>query len=189
MTYEEAMEQVNNGKKVTRKSNGISQDNFVFNSSEGLMMHIAPNNQTGLVVPLPFIPTDEDKAATDWENVQDEATDVNLPFIDTNDNAEDSNDDVVTEKEPLLAFGSDDFQRYVRERILEMCQNDGFDITLSDVYVVWYSKSLQNHKGLFATTLKDGLYYEATYNGDKRELYIDVYKKQANIAIQLFKKQ
>ena len=98
-------------------------------------------------------------------------------------------EDVVTEKEPLLAFDSEDFQRYVRERILEMCQNDGFDITLSDVYVVWYSKSLQNHKGLFATTLKDGLYYEATYNGDKRELYIDVYKKQANIAIQLFNKQ
>ena len=40
-----------------------------------------------------------------------------------------------------------------------------------DVYVVWYSKTLQNHKALLSTSLKDGMYYELTYNGNKKELY------------------
>ena len=50
-----------------------------------------------------------------------------------------------------------------------------------EVYMVWYSKSLQNHKGLFSTPLSDGMYYEITYNGDKNELYFDAYKKFENV--------
>ena len=49
-----------------------------------------------------------------------------------------------------------------------------------DVFVVWYSKSLQNHKALLSTTLTDGMYYEITYNGDKQEAYLDAYKKFEN---------
>lgn len=49
-----------------------------------------------------------------------------------------------------------------------------------DVFVVWYSKSLQNHKALLSTTLPDGMYYEITYNGDKKEAYLDAYKKFEN---------
>ncbi len=45
-----------------------------------------------------------------------------------------------------------------------------------DVYIVWISKVLQNNKALASTTLRDGLYFEVTYNGDKNELYFDVYK-------------
>lgn len=51
------------------------------------------------------------------------------------------------------------------------------------VYVVWFSKTLQNWKALVSTTLPDGMYYEVTYNGDKREAYIDAYKKFDNIAV------
>ena len=29
----------------------------------------------------------------------------------------------------------------------------------------------------------DGLYYECTYNGDKNELYVDVYTKIENVCI------
>lgn len=47
----------------------------------------------------------------------------------------------------------------------------------SDVYVVWYCKTLQNHKALLSTPVSDGMYYELTYNGDKNELYFDAYKK------------
>lgn len=54
------------------------------------------------------------------------------------------------------------------------------DIELDDVYVVWSCKTLQNHKALLSTTLSDGMYYECTYNGDKKELYFDVYKKWEN---------
>lgn len=54
-----------------------------------------------------------------------------------------------------------------------------------DVYVVWYSKTLQNHKALLSTSLTDGMYYECTYNGDKEELYLDAYKKFENRCIKL----
>lgn len=49
-----------------------------------------------------------------------------------------------------------------------------------DVYVVWFSKTLQNWKALLSTTLPDQMYYEVTYNGDKKETYIDAYKKLEN---------
>ena len=54
------------------------------------------------------------------------------------------------------------------------------DIELDDVYVVWSCKTLQNHKALLSTTLSDGMYYECTYNGYKKELYFDAYKKWEN---------
>jgi len=47
-------------------------------------------------------------------------------------------------------------------------------------YVVWFSKTLQNWKALVSTTLPDKMYYEVTYNGDKKEAYIDAYLKVGN---------
>lgn len=52
-----------------------------------------------------------------------------------------------------------------------------------EVYVVWFSKTLQNWKALLSTTLPDGMYYEVTYNGDKQEAYIDAYKKFQNVCV------
>ena len=49
-----------------------------------------------------------------------------------------------------------------------------------DVFVIWYCKTLQNAKALLSTTVSDGMYYELTYNGDKKELYLDAYKKWEN---------
>lgn len=50
-----------------------------------------------------------------------------------------------------------------------------------DVYVVWSCKTLQNSKALLSTTLSDGMYYEVTLNGDKKEIYFDAYKKFQNV--------
>lgn len=52
-----------------------------------------------------------------------------------------------------------------------------------EVYVVWFSKTLQNWKALLSTTLPDGMYYEVTHNGDKNETYIDAYKKFENVVV------
>lgn len=54
-----------------------------------------------------------------------------------------------------------------------------------EVFIVWYSKTLQNHKALLSTSLFDGMYYELTYNGDKDELYFDAYKKFENKCIKI----
>ena len=52
-----------------------------------------------------------------------------------------------------------------------------------EVYTVWKAKALQNWKYLISSTLYDGMYYELTYNGDKREWYFDAYKKFENRVI------
>ena len=56
-------------------------------------------------------------------------------------------------------------------------KSDNVQIAEENVFVVWSCKTLQNNKALLSTTLSDGMYYELTYNGDKRELYLDAYKK------------
>lgn len=54
-----------------------------------------------------------------------------------------------------------------------------------EVFVVWSCKTLQNSKALLSTSLKDGMYYECTLNGNKKELYLDAYKKFENKCIKL----
>ena len=61
---------------------------------------------------------------------------------------------------------------------------DKSDITPTfNVFTVWKCKTLQNWKYLVSTTLPDGMYYEMTYNGDKKEWYLDAYKKFDNVRI------
>lgn len=57
---------------------------------------------------------------------------------------------------------------------------DDVKVSINDIYVVWFCKTLQNWKALISTTLPDGMYYEVTYNGDKKEIYLDAYKKFEN---------
>lgn len=52
-----------------------------------------------------------------------------------------------------------------------------------EVYIVWKCKALQNWKYLLSSSLFDGMYYELTYNGDKKEWYLDAYKKFENKVI------
>ena len=60
---------------------------------------------------------------------------------------------------------------------------DNKKITAADVFIVWFSKTLQNWKALVSTTVSDGMYYEITHNGDKDETYVDVYKKWENFTV------
>lgn len=74
--------------------------------------------------------------------------------------------------------------KYHNNKVDTLKGEDDF-IHSEDVYIVWICKILQNNKALVSTNLKDGMYYELTYNGDKKELYLDAYMKHENKCIKL----
>ena len=57
-------------------------------------------------------------------------------------------------------------------------------IDTDDVFVVWSCKTLQNRKAILSATNKDAYFYEFTSNGDKNEVYMDVYKKEKHYVIE-----
>ena len=73
-----------------------------------------------------------------------------------------------------------DFRKLIFNEMIKYTNNS---INEENIYIVWECKTLQNNKALASTTLKDGLYFEFTFNGDKKELYIDVYKKLENVKV------
>lgn len=52
-----------------------------------------------------------------------------------------------------------------------------------EIYVVWFVKALQNWKCLISTMRPDDRYYEITYDGDKKQSYIDTYVKSHNTVV------
>lgn len=84
-------------------------------------------------------------------------------------------------------MGTDEFLNWASSEVRKYVNNHypKTELDVFDVYVVWNCKTLQNNKALLSTTLADGLYFEATYNGDKKELYLDAYKKEKNMCIKV----
>lgn len=58
-------------------------------------------------------------------------------------------------------------------------------LNIDDVFVVWSCKTLRNSKCLVSAKNKGAYYYEFTMNGDKGEIYMDVYNKVENIPLEL----
>lgn len=58
------------------------------------------------------------------------------------------------------------------------------EITEDGIYISSFHKSLRNWKALLITKNhpKDGMYYEVTFDGEQKKLYLDAYKKFQNIA-------
>lgn len=82
--------------------------------------------------------------------------------------------------EKFINICKEEVRKYTEEHL------DKSDIMPNfEVFVVWCCKTLQNNKALLSTTLFDGMYYELTYNGDKKELYFDAYKKFENKCIKI----
>ena len=87
-------------------------------------------------------------------------------------------------------MSNDDFLKLCKKIVKDYAndhldKSDNVQITEENVYIVWSCKTLQNNKALVSTTLYDGMYYELTYNGDKKEVYLDAYKKFENKAIKV----
>ena len=92
----------------------------------------------------------------------------------------------------MLITGMAHFESVCKKKLVEWYNHDykcvngvtDQEIDLSHVFVVWSCKTLQNYKALLSTTVSgDGIYAEFTFNGDKGELYRDVYKKVDNDCI------
>jgi len=85
---------------------------------------------------------------------------------------------------------NNDFEQLCKETIVNYFNSrveitDDMKISEEDVFIVWSCKTLQNNKAMASTTVSDGMYYELTYNGDKKELYLDAYKKWENKCIEI----
>lgn len=85
-------------------------------------------------------------------------------------------------------MGNDKFEQICKEEVRRYAEEhlDKSDTMPNfEVFIVWSCKTLQNNKALLSTSLSDGMYYELTYNGDKKELYLDAYKKFENKCIKI----
>ena len=87
-------------------------------------------------------------------------------------------------------MSNDKFLELCKKTIVDYFNNkveitDNMKITENNVFIVWSCKTLQNNKALVSTNISDGMYYELTYNGDKKELYLDAYKKWENKCIEI----
>ncbi len=72
--------------------------------------------------------------------------------------------------------------KLVKDYIIDCLSKDDL-VPNFKLYIVWKCKVLQNWKYLIASTLRDCMYYELTYNGNKEEWYLDAYKKVNNKVI------
>lgn len=90
----------------------------------------------------------------------------------------------------MIISGMEHFQDVCKKKLVNWYNNSELvhkglneveKIDLSNVFVVWSCKTLQNYKCLVSTTVAgDGIYAEYTFNGDKHELYEDIYQKRSN---------
>ena len=83
----------------------------------------------------------------------------------------------------MIITGMAHFESVAQKKLVEWYHKNRPEVQIdrSNVFVVWSCKTLQNYKCLASTTISgDGIYAEYTYNGDKQELYEDVYGKLTN---------
>lgn len=83
----------------------------------------------------------------------------------------------------MIIVGMSHFEKVCMKKLVDWYHENRpvTPIDLNDTYIVWSCKTLQNYKCLAAANVPgDGIYAEYTYNGDKGELYEDVYSKLTN---------
>ena len=69
------------------------------------------------------------------------------------------------------------------ELIKELKEYYNEDYKIQELHLVWFAKALQNYKCLIADLKGNSRYYECTYNGNKKQLYVDIYDKKHNTMV------
>ena len=68
--------------------------------------------------------------------------------------------------------------------IKELKEKYNETLTIQDLHLVWFTKALKNYKCVICDLLPTNQrIYECTYNGEKDELYVDIYSKEHNIKV------
>ena len=75
-------------------------------------------------------------------------------------------------------MGSKEFQDLAMNAVFQVNPN----IAISEMFVVWMCNTLESNNALISAMSTDN-YYEVTYNGDKKELYVDEYIKNTNTCL------
>lgn len=74
-------------------------------------------------------------------------------------------------------------EEFLEEKALRLIYDYLPDTDPYNIKVVWFCKTLQNWKAMVADISPDGMFFEVTYNGNKKEAYIDAYKKFENVCV------
>jgi hypothetical protein len=91
-----------------------------------------------------------------------------------------------------IPFSSDDegktFPELAKSIVYDQALNLGVAkenpwFSRDDVYVVWFAYVLGYWKAICSTSIRDGRYYEVTFNKEKSVAYVDTYKKTHNIEV------
>ena len=59
----------------------------------------------------------------------------------------------------------------------------GLGVNENDLYIVWFSKTLENWKALVSTDVVKDVYFEVTYDGAKKHAYVDMYHKKGQVIV------
>lgn len=51
------------------------------------------------------------------------------------------------------------------------------ELTVGDVYIVWFAKALGNWRAIVSSNVARGLLYDVSYNGHRAEATIDVFRR------------
>ena len=87
--------------------------------------------------------------------------------------------------EKFIELAKQKVAKYANNFLLENGESE--TIYPTDVYITWFSKTVQNYKALLGVPIDgDGHYYEVTYNGDLKEMYLDVYDLQDQDTYELY---
>lgn len=84
----------------------------------------------------------------------------------------------------------ENFFNICKEHLVEYYNNhsDNFKITINDTFLVWSCKTLQNRKCIMGSYSPDLRLYEFSLNGDKKQIYMDVYNKVDKYVLKLEEK-
>lgn len=72
-------------------------------------------------------------------------------------------------------------------KFIEKCKDilEEKGVQRETIFVVWSCKTLQNNKAILSHSANGALLYELTHNGDKGEIYVDIYVKKFNECIKV----